>query len=342
MALGAWLLILFLEKPLLIFFGANDILMPLALRYLEPIRYVIPSFLLVQMLAAFLRNDGNPALATFDVLAGGLFNVFGDLYFVFGLNMGIYGAGLATATGSVISLAVMACHFISRKNTLKIVQVHHLFKLLGRISITGFPTFFSDVAMGILTILFNRQVLRYFGNDALSVYGIIINISTLVQCSAYSIGQAAQPILSINFGAGKGSRIRQVVFHSTITSLIFGLVWMAVCECFPDWIIQIFMKPTNEILQTGEPIIRIYAVSFFLLPLNIFSTYYYQALLKPKDAFIASVGRGLMVSGMMIVLLPMLLGGMALWWSMLVTELVIFLYCLWRTRKHTANLPGQD
>lgn len=74
--------------------------------------------------------------------------------------------------------------------------MRHLFSLLGRISITGFPTFFSDVGIGILTILFNRQILRYFGNDALSVYGIIINISTPVQCSAYSIGQAAQPSFS--------------------------------------------------------------------------------------------------------------------------------------------------
>ena len=47
--------------------------------------------------------------------------------------------------------------------------------------------------MGILTIIFNRQILRYLGTDALSVYGIIINISTFVQCCAYSIGQASQP-----------------------------------------------------------------------------------------------------------------------------------------------------
>ena len=160
--------------------------------------------------------------------------------------------------------------------------MRHLFSLLGRISITGFPTFFSDVGIEILTILFNRQILRYFGNDALSVYGIIISLSTLVQCTAYSISQDAQPILSMNFGAAKESRIRQVLYHSTITSIVFGLIWMAVCEFFPDSIIRIFMKPTGEILHTGIPIVRIYAVSFLQLPLNIFSAYYYQALLKPK------------------------------------------------------------
>ena len=63
------------------------------------------------MLAAYLRNDGNPALATAAVLSGGIFNIFGDYFFVFTCDMGIYGAGLATAIGSVISFIAMLSHF---------------------------------------------------------------------------------------------------------------------------------------------------------------------------------------------------------------------------------------
>ena len=63
------------------------------------------------MLAAYLRNDGNPALATATVLSGGIFNIFGDYFFVFTCDMGIYGAGLATAIGSVISFIAMLSHF---------------------------------------------------------------------------------------------------------------------------------------------------------------------------------------------------------------------------------------
>lgn len=65
------------------------------------------------MLAAYLRNDGNPALATATVLSGGIFNIFGDYFFVFTCDMGIYGAGLATAIGSVISFIAMLSHFSS-------------------------------------------------------------------------------------------------------------------------------------------------------------------------------------------------------------------------------------
>ena len=72
-----------------------------------------------QMLAAFLRNDGAPGLATAAVLAGGVFNVFGDYFFVFTCDMGVFGAGLATAIGSGITFTVMLSHFFSRRCTLR-------------------------------------------------------------------------------------------------------------------------------------------------------------------------------------------------------------------------------
>ena len=101
--------------------------------------------------------------------------------------MGIYGAGLATAIGSAISFVVMLPHFFSRKNTLRLVKVEQGLRKFQEISVTGFSTFFIDVAMGILTVLFNRQIMKYLGTDALAIYGPIIQVSTFVQCCAYSV-----------------------------------------------------------------------------------------------------------------------------------------------------------
>ena len=99
-------------------FGADEGLLAMAQKYMRPIKCVFPLFLFNQMLAAFLRNDNNPGLATLGVLSGGIFNVLGDYFFVFTRDMGIYGAGLATAIGSAISFIVMLTHFADRKNTL--------------------------------------------------------------------------------------------------------------------------------------------------------------------------------------------------------------------------------
>lgn len=111
----AWFGIVFFDKQLLTLFGSSSDLLPLGQRYLMPIKFVLPLFLFNQMLSAYLRNDNDPTLATVAVLAGGIFNVFGDYFFVFGLDMGIFGAGLATALGTTFSFIVMMIHFMKKK-----------------------------------------------------------------------------------------------------------------------------------------------------------------------------------------------------------------------------------
>lgn len=339
LAVITWVGVIFFDRQLLMLFGAEETLLPLAQSYLFPVKFVVPSFLLTQLMAAFLRNDGNPGLATKAVLFGGIFNVFGDWFFVFVLDMGIMGAGLATAMGSVFSLLMMLTHFHSKKNSIRLEKPKKLFSMLKSISVTGFSTFFIDVAMGILTMLFNRQILKYLGTDALSVYGIIINISTFVQCCAYSIGQASQPIISTNFGAKQWKRISQILKYALGTAAVFGLIWTAMAELVPNLFVRIFMTPTEEILAIAPNIVRSYGLSFLLLPFNIFSTYYFQALMKPSASFLVSVGRGAVISGILIYLLPAALGANAIWFAMPVTELIVAIAVATAMIRYTTELP---
>ena len=327
------------EDGILTFFGADDVLLPLAKDYLRPIKYVFPLFLFNQALAAFLRNDNSPSLATAAVMSGGIFNVFGDWFFVFPCDMGLYGAGLATAIGSVGSFVIMITHFFRKRCTLRLEKPQRPLHQAKRIAVTGFSTFFIDVAMGILTILFNKQIMRYLGSAALSVYGPIINVSTFVQCCAYSVGQASQPIISTAYGAGKGERIRETLKYSIITSFIFAVFWTVLSEAVPNLYIHIFMSPTDEILEIAPAIIRMYSVSFMLLPFNIFSTYYFQAIMKSGVSMAVSVMRGLIVSGALILTLPVFLPASSIWMSMPVTEVVTAVYVAVKMKKYTSALP---
>ena len=336
-----WLLIIFFDRELLMMFGAQDNTLTLGLEYVAPIKYAIPLFLFNQMLAAYLRNDKNPALPTGAVLAGGIFNVFGDYFFVFTCDMGAYGAGLATAIGSAITFIVMMTHFFMKKSTLKLVKPAQLPRKLKEITVTGFSTFFIDVAMGILTILFNRQIMNYLGNDALAVYGVIVNISTLAQCCTYSVGQASQPIISTNFGAGRGDRIRRTLKYALGTAAVFSLFWTVLSMAAPNLFIRIFTSPTPEVLEIAPGIMRCYCSSFILLPLNIFSTYYFQALMKPKAAFIVSVARGFVLSGILIYLLPAAAGADSIWFAMPITELAVAIYVICEMVKYTGSLKTE-
>lgn len=319
----SWIGIGFFDSQLLTLFGAEETLLPLARRYLLPVKFAVPLFLFNQMLAAFLRNDGNPGLATAGVLAGGIFNIAGDYIFVFTFDMGIFGAGLATAMGALITFLVMGTHFFTKKCSLRLVWPARTAEKLRRVIVTGFSTFFIDIAMGILTMLFNRQIMRYSDPDALAVYGIIVNINTIVQCCAYSAGQAAQPVISMNFGAEKWGRIRETLKYALLTCAFFGTVWTAAAICFPNGFVRIFMAPTEGVLEIAPFIIRCYGISFLLLPLNIFSTYYFQALMKPAASFLVSFARGTLISGILIYVLPAAAGADAMWFAMPLTEFLL-------------------
>ena len=102
------------------------------------------------------------------------------------------------------------------------------------------------------------------------------------------------------------------------------------------------MKPTEEILEIAPAIIRSYSLSFVLLPINIFSTYYFQALMKPNAAFVVSVSRGCLVSGILIMMLPYAAGADALWFAMPITELIVAVYAVDRMIRYTKQLSFSE
>ena len=103
--------------------------------------------------------------------------------------------------------------------------------------------------------------------------------------------------------------------------------------------VRIFMTPTEEILEIAPNIIRSYGISFLLLPLNVFSTYYFQALMKPTAAFLISVARGLVLSGILIFILPVIAGANAIWFAMPITELIIAAFVVILMIRYTKQLP---
>lgn len=328
----------FFDRQILLLFGADESMVPICQKYLLPVKFVIPTYLFTQTFAAFLRNDGNPGLATIAVLAGGIFNVFGDIFFTFTLDMGMFGAGLATAIGNVISVLVMCVHFFLKKNTLRLVKVRSFFTKVKNVIVTGFSSFFVDVAMGIVTALLNNQIMQYADSDALAVYGVIVYISTFVQCCGYSVGQAAQPIISGNLGANNFDRIKQTLRYAVFAAFGFAAVFTAVSMAFPAQLIGLLMDATPTVLEIAPRIVRLYAIGFILLPLNVFSTYYYQALMKPVTAFAISIARGAVISGGLILLLPLFLQSTGLWLAMPVTEVIVCIVTVYFMKKYTKEL----
>ena len=322
-ALLAWFVVFVFNRPILHLLGADGTLLDMAVDYLGAIKFAVPAFVFNNMLASFLRNDNAPGLASVAIVAGGVFNMFGDWFFVFALDMGIFGAGLATASGAVLSFVLLLTHFATKKCTLKLTRFNGFAKKAGSIFINGFSAFLTDFAPGVLTVMFNYQVLRLLGTDALAVYGVIANYSLVLMSCAYSAGQAAQPILSINYGAGKTDRVMETRKYAIATSLAFGAIFTAVLFLIPNTIVGFFMKPTEAVLTIAPAIMRAYGISFILMPFNMFSTYYFQSVAQARVSMAVSLGRGLVLSGILIFLLPVLFGNSALWFTMPIAELAV-------------------
>ena len=328
---------LFHEK-LFRFFGVDTELLILAKLYLKPIFFAIPCCVFNNILSAYLCNDGNPTLATKSVIIGGIFNAIGDYVCVFVFDMGIFGAGLATAISQYIAIGVMLTHFIGKKNTLRFVKPTQVLKKIGSISVTGFSTAINDLALAIIGILFNRQIMIYLGSDALAVYGIITQVTSFAQCLAYGIGQAGQPILSQNYGAGRYDRIKECLRYCLYTCVGMGVFWVGLLLIFPNAIMNFFMNPTPSVAQIAQDILRAYGISYIFLPFNIFATYYFQAVMKPNISMIASLARGAVISGAMIMLLPRLFGADSIWYAMLITEIVVAAFSIINMIKCTIKL----
>ncbi len=326
------------QDPLFRFFGADDELLRLAKLYLKPIFFAIPCCVFSNILSAYLRNDNNPALATVAVIVGGIFNCFGDYFCVFTLDLGILGAGLATAIGQYIAIIIMLTHFFRKQNTLKLVKMTQALRKMRKISVTGFSTAINDLAMGIIGILFNRQIMNYLGSDALAVYGIITQVTAFAQCLAYGAGQAAQPIISQNYGAGRHTRIKECLKYGLYTCACMGVFWVIAMLAFPNAIVSFFMNPTASVAAIAPGIFRAYGISYILLPFNLFATYYFQALMKPNLSMVASLARGAVISGAMILLLPLVLGANSLWYAMLITEILVAVFSIYHMLVCTKQL----
>lgn len=325
-----WIIINCFENSLLRFFGASDeTIFFYAKKYTFWMKISLPVFLLGQFFTCFLRNDNAPMRATLAVICGGITNIILDISLVFGCKMGISGAGLATMIGQCVSFTILCTHFFSKKRQIKFTKIKKFRKKFFQIVKVGIPSFVLDIAMGVLVILFNNQIVAYTEGEeqtaTLAIYGVICNIVALVQSLGYAVGQASQPLLSENYGAYKIERVKKFLKYGMISCILISCIAVLFLELFPKEVVCIFLSVEKDslILKLCSSIERKYFLSFMFLCFNVFTTYYLQSILKAYYAFIVSICRGFIISCSLLYILPAVFGFQAIWYTMLVTESII-------------------
>lgn len=312
---------LFSDK-IAVFLGARKNLLSLTSDYL---RYYILFgifFCMAMVLAAFVRNDGNPKLGLAGMTAGALSNVFLDWLFIFVFHMGIHGAAIASGLGQVISCAIMLPHFIHGKGRLKLkllpMEKYYIFEIVKR----GIPELITQMSQPITIFCYNLIVIRYLGNIGVSAFSVVCYLLTLVFCIFIGVSDGIQPLISRSVGEEKKD-LEQYFFKKGIAVNFFlAFSLYAVLLLFGKPVIHIFNREPALVRLASESL-SVYGISFLFAAVNmIFTTYHLASKRTSKALTIASL-RSFVINVAFIFLLPALFGRQALWTGIIAAELTV-------------------
>ena len=317
-----WLLYGTGMSGLLHLMGANETLFPYAMSYMHYINIFLPVAVFSNFIAIFIRADGDPNRAMAGVLAGGVVNIVLDIVMVFPLQMGIGGAALASVIGMTIQVIVGGTHFLSKKNGLKPARPEKWLTGMKNIMVSGIPSFFNEFANGFIVLLFNIQILKYCGENALSIYSVISNCVILFNSLFTGVGQSVQPVISTNYGANNIGRINTIKRMAYTTILIMGVLFSLLGILFPRILCSVFIDMNEGLGVIADLGVRAYFFAFVPFGINLMTSYYLQAILKSGQSLCISLLRNIILSSVCILSFPVLIGGNSLWFAAPVTEAV--------------------
>ncbi len=272
----------------------------------------------------FVRNDGNPGLSMAAMLAGSFSNILLDYILIFPLELGILGAVLATGCAPVISMCILLRHKISGKNHLRLEKSRCSSKFLAGILSLGVPSLITEVASGVVILVFNALILGLLGNTGVAAYGIVANLSLVVTAVFTGIAQGLPPLVSRSYGIGEKEDIRRLLnYAAAFVFLLSGFLYL-LFFCAAEPIASVFNSEGNEKLQiiavTG---MKLYFTSILFTGLNIILSALFTSTEKALPAQGISLSRGLFLILPAAFLLAQLWGMTGIWLSCPATELIV-------------------
>lgn len=293
----------------------------LASEYLRVLLSFSPLFMLNSLISSFIRNDGAPHLAMAATVTGSLSNILLDYIFIFPMNMGMFGASLATGCSPLISLAVMSFYFIRHKNTFGFSRGRTTFKDGFKNCSLGFSSFLAEVSSGIVVFSFNRVILSIAGDDGVAAYGVIANTAMVGVAVFNGIAQGMQPLTGRFYGEGSFKTVKRCYRMTVITGLCMAALIYAAVYGFTDEIASAFNSGGNaDIATLAHSGLRLYFLAFVPLGFNTITALYYASIAKPVPSFAISVSRGLVLTVPFLFILSSAAGINGVWLTLLFSE----------------------
>lgn len=313
--------------PFLRLMGCSDALMLLALQYLIPL---LPGcvFILIETIGTFvIRLDGSPRFASAVSIVPGILNIFLDWLFVFPMKMGIAGSSVATTVCCAIASAMVAWYMLRRSQSVHLyllklsrTSLYLTVRNIGYMSRSGFSSMLGELAMSMIMLTGNYVFIRWLGEDGVAAFSVACYLYPIVFMVNNSVAQSAQPIISFNYGAGKGDRVREAFRLSLRTAAICGLLATAVLTLGATPLISLFLQAGTKPYEIATAGLPLFAVSSVFFALNIAIIGYYQSIEQNGRATLYMLLRGLVFLVPAFILMPQLMFPQGMWLTVPVSE----------------------
>lgn len=284
--------------------GSTETIAPYAKTYITYI-LIASAFMSSSLtLNNILRYEGKAALGMIGLMTGAILNMIGDPILMFGLNMGIAGAGLSTAASQIISWFILLFMFLSGKTESKLSlkrALHAGPAIYGNIMATGFPSMLRQGLNSLNTVLLNAQCAVY-GDAAVAGMSIVARIIFFAFSVALGVGQGFQPVSAFNYGAGKYSRVRKGYRVTVLISEGIIVVGCALLLIFSGHLIGLF-RDDPEVIAVGTRALRLQALANLFLPICMMTEMLFQSTGKRLGAsFLSALRNGLLFIPLLLIL----------------------------------------
>ena len=312
------------SDPITVLVGANAEVYDMTRTYLQVILLFSPMFMINNLLGAMIRNDGNTSLAMTAMLSGCLFNIVFDYIFVFPMELGLFGAVLATAVAPIISILILLQHFVKKKNQFRLIRVRPELRLVASAAGLGVPSLVTEVSSGLVIAVFNLLILGLAGNVGVAAYGVVANISIVVIAIYNGIAQGVQPLLSREYGRSQEKNVHRFLGWAMMLTAILAMVIYVGIYWNADVIAMIFNSGRDMDLQRiAVEGLKIYFTACPFVGANILLAIYFAATDQAAPAQMISLLRGLIVIIPLAFIMANVAGLTGVWMTFPLTELVV-------------------
>lgn len=296
---------LFFNEKLLYLFGASEDTIGYGLSYLN---IYVCGTVFVQLslgLNSFISTQGYAKISMLTVIIGAVTNIVLDPILIFGFNMGVAGAAIATVISQAFSAIWVLKFLFGSKTKLRIQKKYMKLKksILVPVMMLGMAPFIMQSTESLLNISLNSSLQTYGGDLAVGAMTILSSLMQILSLPLTGLTQGAQPIISYNYGAKNSQRVKKAFKLLLISCISFATVFWMLMMIFPKPFISLFTTD-QALVEITIWSIRIYMAVAFLLSVQIACQQTFIAIGQAKISMFLALLRKIILLIPLIYILP--------------------------------------